>query len=208
MTTATRENRPRTLHFVICAAALALIALTPIVAQDTGSVQTETQPATGPTRSSATAQSIVTTRSTAATQPTTAPAASQPAATQPTAALPNTVCPVMRRPALAEHWVEYQGKRVHFCCDGCPRVFLASPEKYLGLLPQFGGTQPELAGTEHEHGEVEEQGHDRGHSHGPADHGEEEAHQHSAPSPDEEPHSQSEGQEHSHQHEAHEGQHH
>ena len=34
-------------------------------------------------------------------------------------------------------YVEYQGKRVYFCCKGCDKKFQADPEKYLDNLPQF-----------------------------------------------------------------------
>jgi len=34
-------------------------------------------------------------------------------------------------------FVEYQGKKVYFCCAGCKDKFKAEPEKYLAKLPQF-----------------------------------------------------------------------
>ena len=34
-------------------------------------------------------------------------------------------------------FVEYKGKKVYFCCAGCPDVFKANPEKYVSKLPQF-----------------------------------------------------------------------
>ncbi len=34
-------------------------------------------------------------------------------------------------------FVEYKGKKVYFCCKGCPEEFLANPEKYVAKLPQF-----------------------------------------------------------------------
>lgn len=50
-----------------------------------------------------------------------------------------TTCPVMEgSPINKALFVEYEGKRVYFCCAGCPEMFQANPEKYIATLPQFG----------------------------------------------------------------------
>jgi len=54
----------------------------------------------------------------------------------------NTLCPVMGHAVDPEVFVEYQGKKVYFCCRGCDKKFLASPERYLGKLPQFALAAP------------------------------------------------------------------
>jgi YHS domain-containing protein len=60
----------------------------------------------------------------------------------------NDVCPVMPdmkvNPAI---FTDYEGKRVYFCCNNCKAAFAKNPEKYLPLLPQFGGSLA-LAGHE------------------------------------------------------------
>jgi YHS domain-containing protein len=48
-----------------------------------------------------------------------------------------TLCPVMGNPIDKNIFVEYQGKKVYFCCKACPEKFLADPEKYVAKLPQF-----------------------------------------------------------------------
>jgi YHS domain-containing protein len=48
-----------------------------------------------------------------------------------------TLCPVMGIPINKEIFVEYQGKKVYFCCKDCVEVFKADPQKYLAKLPQF-----------------------------------------------------------------------
>jgi len=49
-----------------------------------------------------------------------------------------TVCPVMAgNPINKNVFVEYQGKKVYFCCNDCKAKFNADPEKYLDKLPQF-----------------------------------------------------------------------
>ncbi len=48
-----------------------------------------------------------------------------------------TVCPVMGGAIDKEIFIEYEGKKVYFCCPGCSDTFLADPEKYLEKLPQF-----------------------------------------------------------------------
>jgi nitroreductase/YHS domain-containing protein len=48
-----------------------------------------------------------------------------------------TTCPVMGGPINKDIFVEYQGKKVYFCCKDCPEVFKADPAKYIAKLPQF-----------------------------------------------------------------------
>ncbi len=53
-------------------------------------------------------------------------------------AIAQTTCPVMEgNPINKDIFVEYEGKKVYFCCAGCPEAFLAAPEKYVAKLPQF-----------------------------------------------------------------------
>ena len=52
-------------------------------------------------------------------------------------AVEQTICPVMKAPINKEIFVEYEGKKVYFCCPGCPEEFKKNPEKYLPDLPQF-----------------------------------------------------------------------
>lgn len=58
----------------------------------------------------------------------------QPAAA---AAVEQTICPVMGGPVNKDIFVEYQGKKVYFCCEQCKAEFNKEPEKYLPKLPQF-----------------------------------------------------------------------
>jgi Cu(I)/Ag(I) efflux system membrane fusion protein len=48
-----------------------------------------------------------------------------------------THCPIMGGPIDKNVFIEYQGKKVYFCCPGCEETFLKDPEKYLDKLPQF-----------------------------------------------------------------------
>ena len=56
-----------------------------------------------------------------------------------------TTCPVMEgKPIDKTIFVEYQGKKVYFCCEPCPEKFNADPAKYVANLPQFNQiTQPQ-----------------------------------------------------------------
>ncbi len=56
-----------------------------------------------------------------------------------------TTCPVMEgRDIDKDIFVEFQGKKVYFCCEPCTGKFNADPAKYVALLPQFNqATQPE-----------------------------------------------------------------
>jgi len=44
---------------------------------------------------------------------------------------------VMNYPINKAIFVEYEGKKVYFCCPGCPEQFRADPQAYLAKLPQF-----------------------------------------------------------------------
>jgi len=54
-----------------------------------------------------------------------------------------TVCPVMGNPIDPAVFVEYQGKKVYFCCRGCDKEFMKDPQKYLARLPQFQESRQE-----------------------------------------------------------------
>lgn len=50
----------------------------------------------------------------------------------------NTMCPVLTDEAVDPGiFVEYEGKRVYFCCNRCRMQFLENPDAYVGNLPQF-----------------------------------------------------------------------
>ena len=54
------------------------------------------------------------------------------------AGIEQKTCPVMEgNPINPDIYVEYQGKKVYFCCNICREKFLADPEKYVAKLPQF-----------------------------------------------------------------------
>lgn len=48
-----------------------------------------------------------------------------------------TICPVTGNPIAKDVFVEYEGKKVYFCCPDCIAKFNADPEKYIAKLPQF-----------------------------------------------------------------------
>jgi xanthine dehydrogenase accessory factor len=46
----------------------------------------------------------------------------------------NPVCDVPVQKSTAKHVIEYKGKNVYFCCDGCKVTFEKDPEKYASKL--------------------------------------------------------------------------
>ena len=54
-----------------------------------------------------------------------------------TAAVEQTVCPVSGDPIDKKVSIDYQGKKVYFCCTACIAPFNADPNKYMDKLPQF-----------------------------------------------------------------------
>ncbi|MGB7910985.1 MAG: YHS domain-containing protein [Desulfobaccales bacterium] len=53
---------------------------------------------------------------------------------------PQTVCPVLGGNIDKKVYVDYQGKRIYFCCPGCPAEFQKDPEKYLKKMEAQGIT--------------------------------------------------------------------
>jgi YHS domain-containing protein len=60
-----------------------------------------------------------------------APAAAAPAGTD----IAQTQCPVLGGKVDPNVYVDYQGRRVYFCCPMCKDTFLKDPAKYLAKLP-------------------------------------------------------------------------
>ncbi len=112
------------------------------------------------------------------TEATRSTTASPEAASETSPELTNTICPVLPdEPVDPSVFVEYEGKRVYFCCSMCRRQFLEDPEKFVPNLAQFRQTaalgdstlstdspttpayEEETSGTSdgpaHEHGEEE-----------------------------------------------------
>jgi YHS domain-containing protein len=53
-------------------------------------------------------------------------------------------CPVLGNPIDSKVFVDYQGKRVYFCCAGCIDQFRSDPEKYLKKMEAEGVTPQAL----------------------------------------------------------------
>jgi len=51
---------------------------------------------------------------------------------------PQTQCPVMGGVIDKNLFVDYQGKRIYFCCAGCVTEFNKDPEKYLKKMSEAG----------------------------------------------------------------------
>lgn len=60
------------------------------------------------------------------------------AAHQPAWAKPQTLCPVMGYAINKKIFVDHNGKRVYFCCNGCPETFKKEPDKYIKKLAAEG----------------------------------------------------------------------
>jgi YHS domain-containing protein len=44
------------------------------------------------------------------------------------------ICPVMGNPIDPNIYVDYNGRRIYFCCNMCPETFKKDPEKYIAKL--------------------------------------------------------------------------
>ncbi len=54
------------------------------------------------------------------------------------AAKAQSTCPVSGKPIDKAVFVDHQGQRVYFCCQGCPAAFKANPEKYYAKFEKDG----------------------------------------------------------------------
>jgi YHS domain-containing protein len=55
-------------------------------------------------------------------------------------------CPVMGGAVNKEIFVDYNGRRIYFCCNGCPETFKKDPAKYLKIVDkQLKDAKPEGA---------------------------------------------------------------
>lgn len=52
-----------------------------------------------------------------------------------------TTCPISGKAIKTDKFVEHDGKKVYFCCGGCPDAFKKDPAKYTAKLPQFSETK-------------------------------------------------------------------
>lgn len=90
----------------------------------------------------------------------------------------NEYCPVTTtEKADPNIFVDYQGKRIHFCCNKCKRDFLADPEAYLANL-QAGESGPTSDSSAHHDEDAERE------AAGAAEPKNEHDHDHAASSPD------------------------
>lgn len=51
-----------------------------------------------------------------------------------------TVCPVMGGTIVSNIFEDYDGKRVYFCCKGCPAEFKKDPAAYIAKMEKDGVT--------------------------------------------------------------------
>jgi YHS domain-containing protein len=51
-----------------------------------------------------------------------------------------TMCPVMGGKINKKLFVDYKGKRIYVCCQGCIKMFKKNPEKYIKKLEKEGVT--------------------------------------------------------------------
>ena len=51
---------------------------------------------------------------------------------------PQTTCPMMDGKIDEKIYVDYNGKRIYFCCADCPKKFEANPKKYMKKMADTG----------------------------------------------------------------------
>jgi len=55
-----------------------------------------------------------------------------------------TTCPVSgKKLDKKEVYLDYEGRRIYFCCEGCPREFKKKPEKFLSAMDNAEGHKAE-----------------------------------------------------------------
>ncbi len=51
---------------------------------------------------------------------------------------PQKVCPILGGEIDKSAYVDYEGRRVYFCCPGCKATFLENPDKYIEDMESKG----------------------------------------------------------------------
>ena len=59
-------------------------------------------------------------------------------------------CPVGGMAIDKEVFVDYQGARVYFCCDMCPKEFMKNPDRYLKEMEEKGIIQEKAPQPSHQ----------------------------------------------------------
>ena len=67
-----------------------------------------------------------------------APATTKAPSATTTAAMAQTTCPITSSKIDKSVYVDYQGKRVYFCCTDCKAKFNADPAKYIKQMEDKG----------------------------------------------------------------------
>ena len=49
-----------------------------------------------------------------------------------------TTCPMMGNPINKKLFVDHKGKRVYFCCEGCPKAFRADADVQMKKMTDAG----------------------------------------------------------------------
>ncbi|MBA3482371.1 MAG: hypothetical protein H0T51_11195 [Pirellulales bacterium] len=66
-----------------------------------------------------------------------------------------TMCPVSGKPIAAANpkaVAEFEGKKVYFCCENCPKAFAADPAKFKDKLPHLADKDQGLPATKKDGG--------------------------------------------------------
>jgi YHS domain-containing protein len=59
-----------------------------------------------------------------------------PAPSAVDASIAQKTCPVMGGAINKDIYVDYEGRRIYFCCEACPPVFQKDPAKYLAKVDE------------------------------------------------------------------------
>lgn len=51
---------------------------------------------------------------------------------------PQKLCPLTGQPVEKSQFVDYEGKRIYFCCAACKAPFLKDPAKYIQAMESAG----------------------------------------------------------------------
>jgi len=49
-----------------------------------------------------------------------------------------TLCPITGQPITKSSYLDYEGERIHFCCDDCKSAFLKDPGRYVNKMKSDG----------------------------------------------------------------------
>ena len=83
---------------------------------------------------------------------------------------PQKYCPILGGEIDKSEYIDYDGKRIYFCCRGCKTSFNKDPEKYIKMMESKGIVFDKVPGYKEGSKQKHEESHSMGSHHNEGGH--------------------------------------